>query len=305
MSDSTRESGDPVSAVHAPVLLREVVKFLDLAPGQIVVDGTVGAGGHSRAILEKLGPSGQLIGLDRDPMMLRLAEQKLADPRAVLRHTSYLGIRQILDELGIPAVDRVLLDLGLSSDQLADRERGFGIRAGGPLDLRFDTAGSPRAAWQVLAELGENELEDLFRTWGEERFSRQIAAAIVARKNARPVRTAEDLVEAVTAAVPPSFQRGAKIHPATRIFQALRIYVNDELSHVSNALAVEIPRALKPGGRAVVITFHSLEDRIVKEAFRNKDVWENLTAKPVEASVAEARLNPRSRTAKLRAAVRK
>lgn len=305
MSDSTRESGDPVSAVHAPVLLREVVKFLDLAPGQIVVDGTVGAGGHSRAILEKLGPSGQLIGLDRDPMMLRLAEQKLADPRAVLRHTSYLGIRQILDELGIPAVDRVLLDLGLSSDQLADRERGFGIRAGGPLDLRFDTAGSPRAAWQVLEELGENELEEIFRTWGEERFSRQIAAAIVARRNSRPIRTAEDLVETVAATVPGGFQRTAKIHPATRIFQALRIYVNDELSHVSNALAAEIPRALKPGGRAVVITFHSLEDRIVKEAFRNKDVWENLTSKPVEASVAEARLNPRSRTAKLRAAVRK
>jgi 16S rRNA (cytosine1402-N4)-methyltransferase len=303
MSDSPRETGNPVPSVHAPVLLREVIKYLDLAPEMIVVDGTVGAGGHSRAILDRLGPSGRLIGLDRDPMMLRLAEQKLSDPRATLHCSSYLGICEILSNIGITSVDCVLLDLGLSSDQLADRERGFGIRAGGPLDLRFNPEATPRSAADVLNTLADNELEGF--TFGEERFSGPIASAIVARRSSRPIQTAEDLVETIASAVPAAFQRNARVHPATRIFQALRIFVNEELSHLTLALANEIPAVLKPGGRAVVITFHSLEDRIVKDSFRDKTQWENLTSKPVTASPAEARLNPRSRTAKIRAAKRK
>lgn len=305
MSDLPRESGVPVPAVHAPVLLREVVRYLDLIEDQIVVDGTVGAGGHSRAILDKLGPAGRLVGLDRDPMMLRLAGQKLDDPRVVLRTSSYMGLLDVLNELGISAVDRVLLDLGLSSDQLADRERGFGIRAGGPLDLRFDPETNPLSAADVVNRFSESELEDFFRGYGEERFSGPIAAAIVARRAAKPIHSVDDLVEAVISAVPSGFQRTARVHPATRIFQALRILVNDELGHLQIALADVIPRALKPGGRAAIITFHSLEDRIVKDAFRNKDIWENLTPKPVTAIPAESRLNPRSRTAKLRVAVRK
>lgn len=305
MSDSPRETGNPVPSVHAPVLLREVIKYLDLAPGMVVVDGTVGAGGHSRAILDRIGPSGRLIGLDRDPMMLRLAEQKLSDPRATLHCSSYLKILDVLNEIGIKSVDRVLLDLGLSSDQLADRERGFGIRAGGPLDLRFNPEEEPISAAFVINRLSERELEDVFRVYGEERFSGPIAAAIVARRAAKPIETTEDLVAVVTDAVPGEFQKSARVHPATRIFQALRIYVNNELSHLLIALAEKIPTALKPGGRAVIITFHSLEDRIVKDAFRDKSTWENLTAKPVPASPAEARLNPRSRTAKVRAAKRK
>ncbi len=309
MPDLSRETGDPGPSVHAPVLLREVLQYLDLAPGLVVADGTVGAGGHSRAILERIGPTGRLIGLDRDPMMLRHAEQTLRPAASTwgnveLRCGSYLKMREVLDELNIPSVDRTLLDLGLSSDQLADSERGFGIRAGGPLDLRFDpTCGIP--AWELLERLDEKSMADLFREFGEERFSGPIAKGIVSRRGTRPVRTAEDLVEAVREGVPAAFQREARVHPATRIFQALRIAVNDELDHLRTALSDVLPAALKSAGRAVVITFHSLEDRIVKEVFRNKETWENVTPKPIAASPTEQRINPRSRSAKLRAAIRK
>ncbi|MGE3316742.1 MAG: 16S rRNA (cytosine(1402)-N(4))-methyltransferase RsmH, partial [Planctomycetaceae bacterium] len=227
------------------------------------------------------------------------------DPRATLHCSSYLGILDVLSEIGISSVDRVLLDLGLSSDQLADRERGFGFRAGGPLDLRFNPAETPMSAADVLRVASESGLEDYFRVYGEERFSKPIASAIVARRASKPIETVDDLVEVVASAVPEQFQRTARVHPATRIFQALRIVVNDELSHLLVALAENIPKALKPGGRAVIITFHSLEDRIVKDRFRDQSIWENLTSKPVTASPAEARLNPRSRTAKVRAAKRK
>src|SRR3990172_5336099 len=193
MSDTTRETGAPGPSIHAPVLLREVLTHLDLAPGHIVADGTVGAGGHSRAILDRIGPTGRLIGLDRDPMMLRLAERSLADSRVALRCASYVRLREVLDELKIESVDRALLDLGLSSDQLADRERGFGIQTGGPLDLRFDpSAGIP--AWQMLEELNEAEMAEIFRNYGEERFSGPIAKRIISRRESRPVRTVEDLV---------------------------------------------------------------------------------------------------------------
>lgn len=288
-------------AVHKPVLLREVVHHLDLQPGLTVVDGTVGAAGHSRRILEVIGPTGTLIGLDRDPMMLGLAAQVLSAPNVHLIHFSYADLPEALQSLNVDSVDRILLDLGLSSDQLVDRERGFGFQTGGPLDMRFDTSrGQP--AWQLMENADAEELARIFQGYGEERFSGAIAAEIVARRKRSPVRTAADLVEAVERAVPGKSRQESHKHPATRVFQALRIAVNEELSHLQRALEHSLYDSLKTGGRLVVITFHSLEDRLVKDAFRNEERWQNLTPKPVPATPLEQKINPRSRTAKLRAA---
>jgi 16S rRNA (cytosine1402-N4)-methyltransferase len=298
-----RTSGDRGSPVHRPVLVREVVQFLEISPGLIVVDGTVGAGGHSRALLDHLGPTGKLIGLDRDPMMLAQASKVLNDSRCLLKQASYAQLPEILDQLGIKRVDRVLLDLGLSSDQLADFARGFSFQTDGPLDMRFDASQGVPAA-DLLATLDESELADLFFRLGEEPAGRSIARAIVRRRAGEPVRTAAQLVETVNDALHPSGRRPAETHPATRVFQALRIAVNHELEHLQTFLASALPQRLNADGRAVIITFHSLEDRLVKEAFRDQELWQNQTRKPVTARAAEQRMNPRCRTAKLRAAVR-
>jgi 16S rRNA (cytosine1402-N4)-methyltransferase len=307
MSDLTPAGGDPGASVHRPVLVREVLEFLDLAPGLVVVDGTVGGGGHSKLILERLGPDGKLIGLDRDPTMLARARHVLADPRATLSQASYAELPQILDSLGTSRVDRVLLDLGLSSDQLADPSRGFGIQSGGTagtaLDMRFDPSTGPSAS-DLLATLDEAELADLFERYGEERASRPIARAIVARRGDLAHWTVADVVAAVEQASGRGSKRHHDIHPATRVFQALRIAVNHELEHLQDCLSTTLPSRLNPGGRAVIISFHSLEDRSVKDAFRDQALWQNLTPKPVTARPAEQRMNPRSRTAKLRAAMR-
>ena len=280
------------------------MRLLDLHQGLTVVDGTVGAGGHSREILKTIGPEGILIGLDRDPMMLKFASQTLTSSNCHLRQSNYAALSEVLHELGLEHADRVLLDLGLSSDQLADDHRGFGFESQGPLDLRFDpTSGEP--AWQLIERLREAELSEIFKQYGEERFSNRVARQIVERRKTSPVRLAADLIEVVREAIPRKFQKRAKKHPATRIFQALRIAVNDELSHLENVLNDSISRTLVSGGRAVVITFHSLEDRLVKRAFRNSERWENLTPKPVSATGTEQRMNPRCRTAKLRAARKK
>ncbi len=300
MSNSRREPARG-GAVHQPVLLREVIDALELEPGLIVVDGTVGAGGHSRKILDRIGETGKLIGLDRDPMMLKFAEARLNQANCFLRRASYIEIPQILTDLDLTAADRILLDLGLSSDQLADESRGFGFEAEGPLDLRFDpTQGQP--AWEWIADQTEEELFRVLETFGEEKFSKAIARELVQRRKTRPVKSAADLVEAVKAAVPESAKRSARKHPATRVFQAFRIAVNRELELIETALHHTLYKALKPGGRVVVIGFHSLEDRIVKDAFRDQSRWQNLTPKPLLASPTEQRINPRSRTAKLRAA---
>jgi 16S rRNA (cytosine1402-N4)-methyltransferase len=236
-------------------------------------------------------------------MMLGLAAQVLSGPNVHLIHSSYAELPEVLPTLNISAVDRILLDLGLSSDQLADRERGFGFQTAGPLDMRFDTStGQP--VWELLESANEEQLANIFHEYGEERFSRQIAAAIVDRRRSRPVRTAADLVAAVEETVPAKSRRESHSHPATRAFQALRIAVNEELNHLQRALDRSLDESLAPGGRLVVITFHSLEDRMVKDAFRNKERWQNLTSKPVPATPLEQKVNPRSRTAKLRAARR-
>lgn len=294
-------------AVHIPVLRAEVLKHLELSAGLCVADATLGAGGHSHDILERISPGGTLIGVDRDPMMLALATTRLEtsphyDPLHVqLCQGSYVDLPDILAQRDPPYVDRVLADLGLSSDQLADRERGFSFESDGPLDLRFDVStGEP--ACDILHTRSADDLATLFRNFGEERKADLIAKQIVKIRKHSPIHTAKDLAAAVEAVVP---RRGRGSHPATRVFQALRIAANHELEHVARLVNDVLPTVLSTGGRAALITFHSLEDRLVKNAFRDATLWEQVTKKPVEATAAEKRHNPRSRSAKLRVAVRK
>ena len=290
-------------SVHVPVMLREVLQALDLSPGLTVVDGTTGAGGHSRKIVQQIGPDGVLVGLDRDSMMLNFAAEKVSGPNVHLRQASYHQLREQLDELKIESVDRILLDLGLSSDQLADRDRGFGFSTEAPLDMRFDVSSGESAA-ELLAHIDEASLKNILETYGEERFSESIARHIVERRRGRPILTTSDLSEAVEEAIPAAVRRQSRKEPSTRVFQALRIAVNDELQHLEQALERVLWECLAPGGRLAVITFHSLEDRLVKNAFRGGDHWQVVTRKPVSATPAEIRINPRSRSARLRTAVK-
>ena len=285
-------------------MLREVMQQLDLRPGLTVCDGTVGAGGHSERISQAIGEEGILLGLDRDSMMLKLAEKRVHGQNRHLRQASYREIQSVLEELKIESVDRILLDLGLSSDQLADSDRGFGFSLDAPLDMRFDTRGG-ESVTELLARITESELDRILTDYGEERFSGAIARRVVERRSDEPITTTQDLREAVESAIPAKVRRQSRSDPATRVFQALRIAVNDELQHLEEALKTELYQALAPGGRLVVITFHSLEDRLVKNSFREEDRWQVATKKPVSPSPAEVRLNPRSRSALVRCATKK
>jgi 16S rRNA (cytosine1402-N4)-methyltransferase len=283
-----------------PVLLAEVLERLSPQPGGILVDGTLGGGGHARALAGCVGPGGTIIALDRDPAAIAAAGNSLADLPVIPVQANFCDLPEVLDELGIPQVDGILLDLGLSSDQLADDQRGFSFSSTGPLDLRFNPLqGKP--ASRLLERLSAEHLADLIYLYGEERYSRRIARAIVQRRQESPVETAADLAELVRRCVPRS--RHERIDPATRTFQALRIAVNDELKSLEIALR-RLPDRLRTGARLAVISFHSLEDRRVKEAFRDDPRVTPLTRKPVTASEAEMVANPRSRSAKLRVAVR-
>lgn len=287
-------------SIHVPVMLAEVLEGLSPQPGGVFVDGTLGGGGHTRALAERVGAGGTIIALDRDPAAIEAAVRHLADLPVKPLQANFCDLPEVLGQLGIEAVDGILLDLGISSDQLADRERGFSFSAPGPLDLRFDpTRGKP--AWRLMDRLSAEHLADLIYQFGEERYSRRIARAIVARRQDDPVETAAELAELVRRCVPRS--RHDRIDPATRTFQALRIAVNDELKSLEIALR-RLPDCLRPGGRLAVISFHSLEDRPVKEAFRDDPRLTAMTRKPVTPSDAETAENPRSRSAKLRVAVR-
>jgi len=285
--------------VHVPILPAEVLHWLDPQPGQVIVDGTLGGGGHTRLIAERLASTGFVLSLDRDPAALAAAERNLAGLPIKVAQSNFCDLGAVLDELSINAVDAVLLDLGLSSDQLADANRGFGFDVAGPLDLRFNPKEGESAA-ELIARLPERELADLIYQFGEERFSRRIARRIVEQRADRPIRTAAELAQLVRRCVPRSADR---IDPATRTFQAFRIAVNRELESLDFALA-RIPERLKPGGRLAIISFHSLEDRRVKEAFRSDPRLEPLTKKPVRPTDDEMHHNPRSRSAKLRVAQR-
>lgn len=286
---------------HVPVLAAEVLEYLAPAPGQIIVDATVGAGGHSRLLAERLG-SGRLIGLDQDPAMLALARRRLEGLPVALVQANFDRLPHILAGLGLGLVDGVLADLGVCSDQLDDPGRGMSFQQSGPLDMRLDPSAAEPAA-TLVKRLSERDLADLFWRYGEERFSRRIARRIVETRGRAPLETTDQLAELVRRCVPRPRGRSSPIDPATRVFQALRIAVNDELSALT-ALMEGLPGCVKPGGTAVIISFHSLEDRLVKQTFRVKHTWEVLTRKPVQAGETEIRNNPRARSAKLRAARR-
>ena len=275
------------------------MSLLEIRPGMRVVDGTLGGGGHTRLFAEAVGPEGLVIAIDRDPIAIERGARELAGLPVRFAQANYRDLPEVLDALAIDRVDRVLLDVGLSSDQLADDARGFSFDSEGPLDLRFDpTEGEP--AWRLVNRMRPETLADLIHEFGEERFSRRIARRIATARAKEPIRSAREFARIVTSAIPRQYPP-PRIHPATRTFQALRIAVNEELKSLRIALE-RIPTRLAPGGRVAVISFHSLEDRLAKEAFRNRQVWEPLTRGPVEAGDAELARNPRSRSAKLRVA---
>lgn len=286
---------------HVPVLAKEVVEWLRPSAGQTMVDGTLGGGGHSRLLAEAVGPSGHVIGLDRDAAAVERTATLLAGLPVQVLQANYSDLPEILSELNLERVDGILLDLGLSSDQLADRERGFSFQSDGPLDLRFDTTrGVP--AWKLIERLSAEHLANLIYEYGEERFSRRIARRITEVRRHTPIQTAAELARIIRASVPR--RHDERIDPATRTFQALRIAVNEELKWLEIALR-RLPDCLKPGGRIAIISFHSLEDRLVKDAFRNDARLEVVTRRPIRPSEQEVGTNPRARSAKLRVAERK
>ncbi len=291
---------------HVPVLLKDAIEFLHVRAGTTVADCTLGMAGHAAEIIRRLGPQGHLIGFDRDAEALALAKEQLDQvvnelgtqaPKVTLVGEAFSSIARHVEPASL---DGILADFGISSLQLGEAHRGFSFSADGPLDMRMDTRSSPDAA-QVVNEANERELADLIYEYGEERRSRRIARAIV---RGRPVTTTGQLARIVATAAPAMKQD--RIHPATRTFQALRIYVNRELDEI-RALLEAAPKLLKPSGRLVVISFHSLEDRIAKDSLRegaHTGIWEVLTKKPVTPDEDEIEMNPRSRSAKLRAAER-
>jgi len=290
---------EPSPPVHRPVLLDEVIAWLAPGEGSVLVDGTAGAGGHASALAERVGASGRVIGLDRDPEMLELAARATEGLPVTLINASYADLGRVLDDLEIDGVDGLLLDLGLSSDQLAWAHRGFSFGADGPLDMRFDPGRGDSAA-DLVNDLDAEELANLIFEYGEERHSRRIARKIVEARRVEPIVTTGRLAEVVRRGVPGKW--GA-IDPATRTFQALRIAVNGELDQLDDLLA-DLADYLRPGGRAAIISFHSLEDRRVKHAFREDPDLIVLTRKPVTATAEELATNPRARSAKLRVAQR-
>jgi 16S rRNA (cytosine1402-N4)-methyltransferase len=287
---------------HVPVMVREVLDALALVPGAAVVDATLGAGGHAAAILAATAPDGTLVGIDRDPHAIREAKQRLssAGTRVTFVRGRMAELGAILTEMGIDAVDGILADLGVSSLQLDEGFRGMSFRQDAPLDMRMDPDVGESAA-ELLVRLDAAEIEAILRDYGEERHARRIAMSLARRK----IETTGELAKAVVEALPPAARHG-RIHPATRVFQALRIAVNDELGELAQFLA-EAPRRLTPGGRLTVISYHSLEDRLVKHAFRacaaagSHELVMRKALPPREEEIAE---NPRARSAKLRALAR-
>ena len=308
---------------HLPVLANEVIEILAPVPGSLHIDATLGGGGHTERILEAANPDGRVLGLDADPAAIARVESRLAPTfgdRLVLRQANFADLATVAPAAGFASVDGCLFDLGLSSYQLADRDRGFGFRAGGPLDMRFDTSRGVPAA-ELLATLDAAELTALFRRYGEEPKAPRIARAIVDARRVAPITTAEELAALIERVLPPNPRLRRRTHPATRVFQALRIAVNEELEALQAGLAAALD-LLHPGGRLVVLSYHSLEDRIVKRFFqaerrgcvcppevpvcvcgRNPRL-RLVTSPSLTPTEAEIAANPRARSARLRAAER-
>jgi len=290
---------------HFPVLVEEVIEFLQPHPDGIYLDGTVGGAGHALKILERSSPTGRLIGIDRDKEAIEEARKRLKpyEGRTTIVHGNFSDLREILRELNIGKVDAILLDLGVSYQQLSDAERGFSFQLEGPLDMRMDRTGGEPAS-KLINALSQGELEGILRRYGEERWARRIAKAIVRHRQKTPIATTTQLRDIISSAVlkPPRH-----IHPATKAFQAIRIAVNDELNNLRRIIREGIP-LVKGRGRLCIISFHSLEDRIVKEAFRqyerSPELITIITRKPISPSKREIAENPRARSAKLRVAER-
>lgn len=292
---------DGVSSIHTPVLLDEVIHYLEVKPGGIYVDGTLGLGGHSEAILQSSGPNGKLVAFDWDEAAISLARERLkpfGDRVTVIRR-NFAELADGLVEAGIRQIDGLLIDVGLSSLQLDQGGRGFSFLQDEPLDMRMDIR-RPMTAAKLIAESTEEELADIIFYYGEEKQARRIAAEIVRARKLERIESSKQLSNIVVKAIPRRFHP-KRIHVATRTFQGLRIAVNAELENLANIIG-SCADFLKPGARFCVITFHSLEDRIVKRKFREHETLEILTAKPVTASTDEVEKNPRSRSAKLRVA---
>ena len=307
---------------HVPVLYREVIENLNVRPDGIYVDGTLGGGGHAEAVVKALGPEGLFIGIDRDTDALAAAGGRLealgdeAPCRKIFVHNNYANIKQILEELGIEQIDGALLDLGVSSFQLDNPDRGFSYMQDAPLDMRMDQQ-AKFSAYDVINEYTEADLADIIRRYGEERYARRIAANVVRARQESPIERSSQLVDIIKASIPAKSRREGP-HPAKRTFQAIRIEVNDELGLLERA-AEDFLDVLGEGGRLCVITFHSLEDRIIKNVFQKRadpctcppglpcvcgkkaDIVK-ITRKPLEAEEAEREANPRARSAKLRVA---
>lgn len=298
------ESAPPTG--HCPVLLGEAMDALAAAAGQTFVDATVGLGGHAAEIAKRLGPSGRLVAIDQDATLLAEAKSQVTGCRVDYVHGNFANTRAILDRLGIEHVDGLLADLGLASPHVDRPERGFSFRIEGPLDMRMDQSRGETAA-KLLERLSERELERIFSEYGEERYSRKMARRIIEQRGSSPIATTIQLAELVREAMPRSPRRSRRaatpIDAATRVFQAMRIAVNDELG-VLEALLSDLPRCVRPRGRVAIISFHSLEDRRVKHAFRDEKQWQVLTKKPIRPAPDELAQNPRARSAKLRAATR-
>ncbi|MEM9253039.1 MAG: 16S rRNA (cytosine(1402)-N(4))-methyltransferase RsmH [Planctomycetota bacterium] len=301
----------PDDAGHVPVLLDEVIELLDPKPGDAVIDCTAGRGGHAAALVERIGPGGVLLALDRDADNAAYTRQRLAPiaervgATAHVEHASFAETEAVRDRLGLGGVNVVLADLGFASNQMDDASRGLSFQADGPLDMRLDatgaTGGGPTAG-ELVNELDEKSLADLIYEFGEERLSRRIARNIVAARREGPISTTQELARLVRRAYGP--RAGGRVDPATRTFMALRIAVNDELVALDRLLD-QVERLLKPGGRVGVISFHSLEDRRVKHRWAEAAQQGRLlrvTRKPVTADDEECRANPRARSAKLRVA---
>ena len=321
--DPIRLDGGTMNEGHLPVLVDEVLATLAPASGSLHIDATLGGGGHTERILEAANPDGRVLGLDADPAAIGRVEARLRarfGDRLVLRQANFRELAEVAPDAGFDVVDGCLFDLGLSSYQLADRSRGFGFRAGGPLDMRFDASRGVPAS-ELLASLDAAELTALFRRYGEEPKAPRIARAIVDARKTAPVSTAEDLAALVERVAPPNPRLRRRTHPATRVFQALRIAVNEELDALSAGLAAALD-LLRPGGRLVVLSYHSLEDRIVKRFFQaerrgcvcppelpvcvcGRNPRLRLVTRPsITPTDAEVAANPRARSARLRAAER-
>jgi len=285
--------------MHIPVLQKEVLKYLDPKPNENFIDCTIGEGGHTLAILEKNKPKGKVLGIDRDPQLCQKLSKFNFD-RLTLVNDSFANLKEIVKRERFKSVSGILFDLGISSWHLEKSGRGFSFLRNEPLDMRYSPQ-SPLTAEKIVNFWSKSEIEKILREFGEEKFSKKIAQKIIEARKLKPIKNTRQLVEVIKSTIPLKYQT-KRIHPATRTFQALRIAVNDELGNLEKSLP-QVLEILKPGGRLVVISFHSLEDRIVKNFYR-EPALKILTKKPIRPQKKEIKINPRSRSAKLRAAIK-